>query len=256
MANKKSFLGLKLVYDAPATLTFAFICLGLFALDFFFLGSKISQNYLCSPTSAAGKAAFMASSPLSYVRLVTYCFGSASVEILIVNMVFLLLLGPSMEERYGTVVIAIMMAVCVLFSGVLTACFSKTSLTGCAAVIFMMIFLNSFVSLSKKKIPVSFLLVFLLFIFREGFNLGFSGDGIIKIIINIAGGLCGSLFAFLTSPKAKSGRKKEGDSDPLPEKKRGGLLQKASFFRKKAVEKDDGPAAADETVVSSMHFDD
>ena len=115
--------------------------------------------------------------------------------------------------------------------------------------IFMMIFLNSFVSLSKKKIPVSFLVVFFLFIFREIFELENASlsDGI-KIIINIAGGLCGSLFAFLTSPKAKTARKSQASdtssSEPTQEK-RGGLFKRASAY-------DD----ADETVVSSIKFDD
>ena len=37
-----------------------------------------------------------------------------------------------------------------------------------------------------------------------------SGAGAVKIIICIAGGLCGSLFAFLTSPKAKTAKKNSG----------------------------------------------
>ncbi len=251
MANKKSFFGLKFIYDAPATLTFAFICIILFILDSLLLKGQLSHNYLISPTTAAGKMPFMASNPLSYLRLVLYSFGAASASTLVCNMIFVLLLGPSMEERYGTVVIAIMMAVCILFSGVLTACFSKTSLTGSSAVIFMMIFLNSFVSLSKKKIPVSFVVVFFLFIFREIFDLENASlaDGI-KIIINIAGGLCGSLFAFLTSPKAKTARKSQtadtaSSSDETVQKRTGGLFKKASAYND-----------ADETVVSSIKFED
>lgn len=251
MANKKSFFGLKFIYDAPATLSFAFICIFLFLLDSLLLKGLLSQKFLLSPTTASGNMAFMASDPLSYLRLVLYSFGAASASTLICNMIFILLLGPSMEERYGTLVIAIMMAVCILFSGVLTACFSKTPLTGSSAVIFMMIFLNSFVSLSKKKIPVSFLAVFFLFIFREIFELNDASvtDGI-KIIINIAGGLCGSLFAFLTSPKAKSSRKSQSSEAPVSseetvQKRTGGLFKKASAYND-----------ADETIVSSMKFDD
>ena len=256
MANKKSFFGLKLTYDAPATLSFAFICLALFAADFFLLKNQLTLNYLSSPTAAGGKLPFMASNFLSYVRLFTFGFGSHSASLLVSGMIFILLLGPSMEERYGTVVIAVMMIVCLLFSGVLNACFSKNPLTGSSCIVFMMIFLNAFASLSKKKIPVSFLAVFILFIFREIFESSSDADGFIKIIINIAGGLCGSLFAFLTSPKAKSSRKKEADTAPLAEKKSGGLLQRASFFRKKAMEKDEPSSYGDETVVSSMRFDD
>lgn len=255
MTNKKTLFGLKLIYDAPATLSFAFICVVLFAADSFIFKGNLTLHYLTSPTAAKGASPFVASSVLSYLKLIIYAFGASSFSVLTCNMIFVLLLGPAMEERYGTVVIAIMLVVSVLFSGVLNACFSKMSLVGCSSVIFMMIFLNSFVSLSKKKIPVSFLFVFVLFILREIFDTGSSN--IVMIIINVAGGLCGSLFAFLTSPKAKAA-KKNGDVA-------GGLLNRASsyaeektpkksFFGRKTKEEDS--SSGDETVISSMKFDD
>jgi len=277
MANKKSFLGLKFIYDAPATLTFAFVCIILFALDTFVFKQKLASLILTSPVNggsaalaggalgvagaAASNLAFSASNPLSYLRLFSYALGAASGEILVCNMIFILLLGPSMEERYGTVVIAIMTFVSALFSGVLNACFCKSPLQGCEAIIFMMIFLNSFVSLSKKKIPFSFVLVFILFVLRGIFSADFkAASSAIQIIINVAGGLCGSLFAFLTSPKAKAAKKSE--------KQEGGLLNRAESYRenqktKKSLfgKKNDDTvqqsySGGDETVISSMRFDD
>ena len=277
MANKKSFLGLKFIYDAPATLTFAFVCIILFALDTFVFKQKLASLILTSPVNggsaalaggalgvagaAASNLAFSASNPLSYLRLFSYALGAASGEILVCNMIFILLLGPSMEERYGTVVIAIMTFVSALFSGVLNACFCKSPLQGCEAIIFMMIFLNSFVSLSKKKIPFSFVLVFILFVLRGIFSADLkAASSAIQIIINVAGGLCGSLFAFLTSPKAKAAKKSE--------KQEGGLLNRAESYRenqktKKSLfgKKNDDTvqqtySGGDETVISSMRFDD
>lgn len=277
MANKKSFLGLKFIYDAPATLTFAFVCIILFALDTFVFKQKLASLILTSPVNggsaamaggalgvagaAASNLAFSASNPLSYLRLFSYALGAASGEILVCNMIFILLLGPSMEERYGTVVIAIMTFVSALFSGVLNACFCKSPLQGCEAIIFMMIFLNSFVSLSKKKIPFSFVLVFILFVLRGIFSADFkAASSAIQIIINVAGGLCGSLFAFLTSPKAKAAKKSE--------KQEGGLLNRAENYRENqktkkslfAKKNDDTMqqtySGGDETVISSMRFDD
>ena len=277
MANKKSFLGLKFIYDAPATLTFAFVCIILFALDTFVFKQKLASLILTSPVNggsaalaggalgvagaAASNLAFSASNPLSYLRLFSYALGAASGEILVCNMIFILLLGPSMEERYGTVVIAIMTFVSALFSGVLNACFCKSPLQGCEAIIFMMIFLNSFVSLSKKKIPFSFVLVFILFVLRGIFSADFkAASSAIQIIINVAGGLCGSLFAFLTSPKAKAAKKSE--------KQEGGLLNRAENYRENAkykkslfAKKNDDTmqqtySGGDETVISSMRFDD
>lgn len=201
-------------FDAPVTVTFAALSVFLFLLDSFIFKGKMTVAFMASPATG-GELAFEVGNFSSYMRLFFYAFGAASWEILITNLLFILLLGPSMEAKYGSVIIGIMMAVSTLFSGVLTACFCKSSIQGCTAIVFMMIFLNSFMSFSKKKIPLSFVLIFILFIVRELFVK--NPNGIVGIIIGIAGGLCGSLFAFLTSPKARSEKKAAS----------GGLLNKA-----------------------------
>lgn len=200
--------------DAPATVLFVLISVILYCLDFFAFKGKLTALFMSSP-AADGEFVFTAGKISSYFRLLLYAFGALSWDVLITNLLFILLLGPAMENRYGSVIIGIMMIVSTLFAGVLNACFCKQSLQGCTAIVFMMIFLNSFMSFSKKKIPLSFFLVFILFIVREIFVK--NPNGVIGIVIGIAGGLCGSLFAFLASPKAKAERKSES----------GGLLNKA-----------------------------
>lgn len=277
MAKRKSFLGLKFTYDAPATLSLAVICILLFAVRFLLADNQLFSLLLSSPTAAGGTSPFAASSFLSYIKLFLYVFGENNNQILVCNVIFILLLGPSMEERYGTVVIGIMMLVTSLFAGVLNACFCKYPLTGCSAIVFMMIFLNSFMSLSKKKIPFSFVLVFVLYILKEYFDKSAAGrsNDYIVIIINIAGGLCGSLFAFLTSPKARTAKKAEcADATVEADSgktggffRKGGLLNRAneyaegkktSFFKRKSAKSDsnNSDATVEETVVGTLHFDD
>ena len=211
MAKKKFNVNLKVSYDAPVTLTFVIICAVLFLLNTFLIKNGAMDKLLSSPTSTAGSLPFIVSQPLSYLRLLLYIFGAGEGSVLITNLILIMLLGPAMEERYGSVIIGIMIFVSALFSGVLNACFCMESLTGAVPVVSMMIFLNAFMSFSKKKFPLSFAAVMVLFVVLEVFG----GAGAIRIIICIAGGLCGSLFAFLTSPKARA------------EKKRGGLLSRA-----------------------------
>lgn len=213
---KKIKLNIKFTFDAPVTLTFAAISLIFFLVNTFICKGKLTELFLASPTSIGGQFPFFPTKFISYARLVFYVFGANSALTLMTNLIFILLLGPSMEERYGSVVIGIMIVVSAIFSAVLNACFCTTSLQGAIAVVFMMIFLNSFMSFSKKKIPVSFLAVFILFIVRECF--GKSTDEMIGILIGIAGGLCGSLFAFLASPRIKAEKKNS---------RSGGLLKKA-----------------------------
>ena len=219
MSKNKFKINLKVSYDAPVTLSFVIICALFFLLNNFVIKNDVLGKVLASPTTQAGALPFIVKQPLSYLRLLLYIFGAGSGpvsagagSVLITNLILIMLLGPAMEERYGSVIIGIMIFVSALFAGVLNACFCADSLVGAVPVVCMMIFLNAFMSFSKKTFPLSFAAVIVLFVFLEIF----SGAGAVKIIICIAGGLCGSLFAFLTSPKVKAAKKSSG-----------GLLNKA-----------------------------
>ena len=219
MSKKKFKFNLKVSYDAPVTLSFVIICVVFFLLNSFVIKNGALGKILASPTTQAGALPFIVKQPVSYVRLLLHVFGSTDGAGLITNLILVMLLGPAMEERYGSVIIGIMIFVSALFAGVLNACFCAESLVGAVPVVCMMIFLNSFMSFSKKTLPLSFAAVIVLFVLLEVF----SGAGAVRIITCIAGGLCGSLFAFLTSPKVKAAKKSAaGESG-----RSGGLLSRA-----------------------------
>lgn len=251
MAKKK--FKFNFVFDSPVTISFSLLSVLLFVLNCFAIKGTLDVKILTSPTTSAGPIPFMATQISSYLRLFLYAFGSQNFVGLLSNLLFLLMLGPVMEERYGSLVIGIMMAVSVLFSGVLNTCFCETSLQGCMPIIFMMIFLNSFMSFSKKKIPVSFLVIFVFYIAREVFGKTFSE--IVGLIICITGGLCGSLFAFLTSPKVraeKKSAKSENDRQMTQEERAAYLeeLDSQSPRNRKNKKNDDD----DTTVIGTLKF--
>ncbi len=264
MAKKKFNFNLKVSYDAPVTLTFVIISAIFFLLNTFLLKNGELSKLLASPTSVSGALPFIVSQPVSYLRLLFYIFGSNEGAALFTNLILIMLLGPAMEERYGSAIIGIMIFVSALFSGVLNACFCTESLVGALPLVSMMIFLNAFMSFSKKKFPLSFVAVIVFFVVLQIF----SGNGVLRIIICIAGGLCGSLFALLTSPKARAEKKSSGSgnsrpaaSSPAPAKKRGGLLSRAEKVayaeeldrnspRNKGKSSDDD----DTTVVGTLKF--
>lgn len=251
MAKKK--FKFNFVFDSPVTISFSLLSVLLFVLNCFAIKGTLDVKILTSPTTSAGPIPFMATQISSYLRLFLYAFGSQNFVGLLSNLLFLLMLGPVMEERYGSLVIGIMMAVSVLFSGVLNTCFCETSLQGCMPIIFMMIFLNSFMSFSKKKIPVSFLVIFVFYIAREVSGKTFSE--IVGLIICITGGLCGSLFAFLTSPKVraeKKSAKSENDRQMTQEERAAYLeeLDSQSPRNRKNKKNDDD----DTTVIGTLKF--
>ena len=89
----------------------------------------------------------------------------------------------------------------------LNACFCQNAVFGAEPVVFMLILLWTMMQLSRSKISASAVAVIALFVamlvFRKNPN------GVVGVVITTAGGLCGSLFAFLTSPKARKAKKNE-----------------------------------------------
>lgn len=203
----KKKLKLKFHYDSPVMLTFAFLTLITFVLDTFAFKGKLKDVWLITPTAAGGAFPFAFSDFPSILRLFIHIFGYSDSPILICNLIFILLLGPQMEERYGSVIIGIMIFVSALFSGVLNACFCQNAVCGADPVVFMLILLWTMMHLSRSKISASAIAVIALFIVMEIFRK--NPNGVVGVVIVAAGGLCGSLFAFLASPKARKAKKNE-----------------------------------------------
>lgn len=214
MAGKKRNK-IRITFNAPVTLCFALVCALVLAVDYLTKGRAVQTVF----SSGGGKACgvpFDFSSLFSYLRLFLHVFGSLNFTQFVSNFAFILLLGPMLEEKYGSPVLALMMAVTALVSGVVNACFGQGVLSGAGDIAFMMVLLSAFTSFSKNEIPLSFILVVVLYIGREiALSYGLAGAaGETGSLSNIAGGVCGSLFAFLAVPKSarKSGKTSEKSS--------------------------------------------
>ena len=79
-------------------------------------------------------------------------------------------------------------------TGVLNACFFPHPLLGASGVVFMMILLASFTNNGKDEIPLTFILIVILYLGREILD-AFKGDDISQFA-HLVGGFCGSLFGF------------------------------------------------------------
>lgn len=248
MAKKK--FSLNFTYDSPVSLSFVILSVLILVLDLTVLKLKLNQSILLSPTSSAGAFPFAFSDVKSIFRLFLYIFGGTDKTVFLTNCLLIILMGPEMEERYGSIIIGIMIFVAAFFAGVLNACFCKNPMSGCNSVVFMFILLDTILTFSKKRIKATSIAIIALFICREVF-IG-NVNGAVGVMITIAGGLCGSLFAFLASPRARSERK-------------GGLLIKAEKFTKKSSSKSHSEpkskpqssassSSSDETVVGTLKF--
>jgi membrane associated rhomboid family serine protease len=100
-----------------------------------------------------------------------------------------------LEEKYGSSSIAMMILITAAVTGIFNILFFKTALLGASGIAFMMILLGSFVNIERGKIPLTFILVVVIFIGREIVEGLFIQDNISQLT-HIAGGVCGAFFGF------------------------------------------------------------
>ena len=180
---------MKITYNAPVTLTLAL------ASTAVLIGDQITGGQLTAHFFSVG-GTMNVRNPVDYLRLFTYILGHASWSHLLSNFAFILLLGPILEEKYGSGRLLLMILVTALTTGLLNVLLLKTGLLGASGVVFMMILLVSITNLRKGQIPLTFILIVVLYLAREIIAAFQTDDGISQLA-HIAGGLCGSLFGFM-----------------------------------------------------------
>ena len=184
---------MKIKYNAPTVLTFAFLSAAILILSQTLMRSLTEQWFLVS-----GRTGFSPVSVRSWITLFTHVLGHATWPHLVSNFSFILLIGPILEETYGSFSLFIMICITAFVTGVLNVLFFNSGLLGASGVVFMMILLASFTNFSKGEVPLTFILVLVLYLGRELFN-SFGGDtgaGNISQFAHIVGGFIGSLFGF------------------------------------------------------------
>lgn len=141
------------------------------------------------------------SDPVSIFNLFSHVLGHGSMEHLLGNMTFILLLGPIVEEKYGSKFTLLMIVITALITGLLNITFFNTGLLGASGIVFMLILLVSFTNVKGGQIPLTFILVALLFIGKEVLQ-SLNSDQVSQFA-HIIGGVCGSIFGFLGKKNVK-----------------------------------------------------
>lgn len=220
---------MRIKYNAPTTLSYAFFCTLVVALDQSIMHGLTRAFFTVPPALS-----FNLMNPLNYLRLFTHIAGHADWNHLISNLAYVLLLGPMLEEAYGSFTMFLMIIVTGFVTGVLNACFFPNPLLGASGVVFMMILLASFTNHGKDDVPLTFILIVILYLGREILN-AFKVDDISQFA-HLAGGLCGSLFGFFS---------------PSPGRTRLGKItaEKITVARKPVTGK--SPTLATRTAISS-----
>ena len=187
--------GIRITFNAPAVLTFTALCVVARLLGILTKGDSDKLVFSVYRASLLD--------PLTYVRCVAHVLGHVSWSHLLGNVMYILILGPMIEEKYGTKNTALVMLVTAAVTGIINmAFFPGIILMGASGVVFAMILMASITTREDRTIPVTFILVALLYLGQQVWQGVFRKDNISQMA-HIVGGAVGSIAGFLLRRKAR-----------------------------------------------------
>ena len=184
----------RIAYNSPVILSFTLIAGAVFIAD------QMTGQGLIKPMLSASPY-FMILSPMSYVRLFSYTVVHQNWVHLSDNFMIILLVGPLLEEKYGSLSIFIMMLLTAFLASIINIFLVNAIMIGASGIVFMFIVLSSFTNLNYRYngIPLTFILVASIFMSNE--FLGTLAKDNIAHFAHIAGGICGALFGSMINQR-------------------------------------------------------
>lgn len=176
----------KITFNSPVIVGFTGICLLTLFLNW--ITNGLSNSLFFSVYRAP------LNNPLSYIRLIGHVFGHVNWEHFIGNSMLILVVGPLLEEKYGSMSIALVIGVTAVVTGLIhTAIFPGTMLLGASGVVFALILLSSFTSVKEGEVPITFILVACIYIGEQIYQ-GIMIEDNISNLTHIVGGIVGASF--------------------------------------------------------------
>lgn len=185
----------KIGLNSPVVLGFTAIC----------LISQLLRLILPAQTYSAVFSVYRSNFSLMWiVRLFTHVFGHSGWEHLIGNMMYFLVLGPMLEEKYGSGKLIAIIAITAVVTGLFNLLFFPGSSTlGASGVVFAFILLSSITMREGGTIPLTFILVALLYLGQQLLQV-FQDDNVSQLS-HIVGGAVGTVAGFILSSRGKKG---------------------------------------------------
>lgn len=173
----------KLQFNSPIILSFFFISLVSLILGTLSGGVSTATAFSVYRSSLLN--------PLTYIRFVGHIFGHANAAHFFNNMLLLLVVGPPLEQLYGSKTMAVGILITALTTGILQfAAFPGTALLGASGVVFMLIMMSSLSGAKSGQIPITLILVAIMYLGQEVYSIFFIRDNVANLI-HIVGGICG-----------------------------------------------------------------
>ncbi len=143
--------------------------------------------------------------PMTYLRFFTHVFGHDGWNHFIGNAAYLLLLGPMLEEKYTSRTLVEIIGLTALVTGLVNYfLFWNVALCGASGVVFAFIILASFTGFKDGEIPLTFILVALIYVGQQIVD-GILVSDNVSNLSHIIGGLLGGIVGYGLNKKSKYG---------------------------------------------------
>jgi len=178
----------RVTFNAPVVLTFVLLCFGA-TLAGQLTGGLATQQFFMTYRGSLG-------SPMTYLRFFTHVLGHADWGHFIGNASYLLLLGPMLEEKHGAARMLEVILITALITGIVNAVlFPHTAVCGASGVVFAFILMTSFTGFREGEIPLTFILVAVIFIGQQVYD-GLLVQDNISNLSHILGGVTGTVTGY------------------------------------------------------------
>ena len=180
---------IRISFNSPVVL--GFVCISFVAMVLNFL-TRGGSNLLLFTTYHSSLA-----SPLTYIRFFTHVLGHSGWSHYIGNMTYILLLGPMLEEKYGSFRMLEIIGITALVTGLVNYIFFwNIALCGASGVVFAFILLTSFTSFKKGEIPLTFILIAVIFMGQQVYEGIFIRNNVSNLS-HIIGGVIGASIGYV-----------------------------------------------------------
>ena len=177
---------LRIQYNSPVVLSFALASLAALILGVLTNGLTTRLLFCVYRSSLRDW--------LTYPRFVLHVLGHSSYSHYISNMMMILVVGPTLEEKYHSRSLFWAIFLTALVSGLVQwLFFPGTALLGASGIVFMMIVMSSLSGMKDGCIPITLILVLVLYLGGEIVNGVVLSDNVSQLT-HIIGGICGAFL--------------------------------------------------------------
>ena len=174
-------------YNSVVIISYFLICLLVLIIDTISKGKL--NNFLTTRRGSLWN-------PMTYIRLVTSGLCHKDWTHFRNNFVMILLVGPLLEEKYGSISMLEMIIITTIASSLVHLFIYENGAIGASDNVYMMVVLCSIVNISQGKIPVTLILIFLFYVADEIIKQIFKRNDNIAHDSHIVGAICGFIFGY------------------------------------------------------------